>query len=168
MMHWTVLTPALAAILVGFASSWSNNNTDSNATIYRYPRAMSLILIVCSAVMFTMVLWPGVIGDRSAGIGIVSFSGVFFLIGVALEFFRITVLEYVITQGYWPLKNVIWFKDVASVQTQHRVRDSFLRVTLKNGKQYKFESSIENFDGLCQRVVKLARVHGIADVVTDD
>lgn len=166
-MHLTAFTPALAAIVVGLVSGRSNSKTDSRATIYRYPKAMSLILIVGSAGMSTVVLWPGVTGDRIASIGITSFFGAFFLIGVALEFFRITVLDDVITQGYWPLKNVIWFKDVASVQSQHRLRDSFLRVTLKNGKHYKFESSIENFDSLCQRVVDLAKAHGITDVVTD-
>lgn len=78
----------------------------------------------------------------------------------------------VVVNRYWPIaclhhflqlpvraaKNVIGFKYVVSV----------LRMTLKNGRHDKFESSIENVDGLCKRVVELARMYGVADIATGE
>jgi hypothetical protein len=116
----------------------------------------------------TVVFWPGVVGDELGLIALRSFLAVFFLIGVALDFFRISLRADAIDQGYWPVRNVIRFQDVASIRKYKAIGDSYLLVTLNNGKRFKFEQSIENFDGLCRQVIDMARRHGVSDIVASD
>jgi len=168
MIHWTAIIPALTAIALVALSQWSSGKSDPTATVYRYPRAFSLTMMFGPVLGATVVFWPGVVGDELGLIALRSFLAVFFLIGVALDFFRISLRADAIDQGYWPVRNVIRFQDVASIRKYKAIGDSYLLVTLNNGKRFKFEQSIENFDGLCRQVIDMARRHGVSDIVASD
>ncbi|CAJ3476395.1 Uncharacterised protein [Burkholderia pseudomallei] len=90
------------------------------------------------------------------------FFALFFLIGVAIEFFRVKVSDIDIKQGFWPLKNELPFKEMTAIEVNEGGRGGYVAITMKGGKKFRFDNQLENFPYFCQDIVKRARQNRVS------
>jgi hypothetical protein len=150
-MNFSVFVPLGVALVLSLLAI-KGTNYDPSAHVYRYPKSFSLVMMVVGVVMLTAPLWPGAGLDKFQAIGIDSFFFLFFLIGFALEKFRIVIDDEGIKQGFWPVRNEIPFSKMATIELSKQVRNTYALVIMSNGKKFKFEGSIANFEGFCERL----------------
>lgn len=157
-MNFSVFVPLVVALVLSFLTIKGRENRDPNVNTYRYPKSFSLSMMVIGGAMLTAPLWPGSGLDELQAIGIDAFFFVFFLMGFALERFRVVINNEGIRQGFWPLKNVMPFSEMMTIEISMQVRNAYALLIMRDGKKFKFESSLANFEGLCDRL----RQEGIA------
>lgn len=58
-MHFSVFVPLIIALVLS-SLSVTRGGAPVTSGVYRYPRAFSLVLMIATAAMFTVPLWPGI------------------------------------------------------------------------------------------------------------
>ncbi|GLQ45761.1 hypothetical protein GCM10007862_08120 [Dyella lipolytica] len=111
--------------------------------------------------MFTVPLWPGIKFTPFQILCMDGFFALFFLIGVVIEFFRVKVSDNDIKQGFWPIKNEMLFRDMRLIELSEKRSGSYVAITMKDGKKFRFDSMLESFSYFCQDVAKKGRQNSV-------
>lgn len=163
-MSWSFLIPLAVSVVLSAVAGASQRDLGGEANLFGYPKAFSLTMMLGAGVVMSAPAWPAIRFDREQTLIWESIFSIFLLIGIALAFFKITIRDSEVVQGFWPVKNLIKFQDIASIRDVRQVRNTYLMIVLRSGKEFKFDGYLANYDSFCTKMVAAARKNGVTDV----